>query len=76
MRHNRFHMLASGGGQPYLHHRHRDWGSPAAVIGVESPTETEYVDACRGANGKHVEWNTPLLPDEHFLQVSRGRVCH
>ena len=22
-----------------------------------------------GANGKHVEWNSPLLADDHFLNV-------
>ena len=75
VRHNRFQMLASGGGQPYLQHWHRDWGNTKTIIGVESPTATEYADACRGANGKHVEWNTPLLPDEHFLQVVPGSHC-
>ena len=115
VRHNRFQMLASGGGQPYLQNwvrrsaspsrdarstlrpnsphapprpspppspptrtrsevwrcvQHRDWGNTDSIIGVASPTPTEYADACRGANGKHVEWNTPLLEDEHFLQVT------
>ena len=75
VRHNRFQMLASGGGQPYLQHWHRDWGNSDSIIGVASPKPAEYVDACRGANGKHVEWNTPLLPDEHFLQVVPGSHC-
>eukprot|EP01050_Picozoa_sp_SAG11_P013827 SAG11_NODE_1646_length_4523_cov_1.447559_2_plen_343_part_00 len=69
-RHCRFQMLASGDGQPYKQHWHRDWGSPESVIGLPKRARaTDYSRCCAACNGLHVEWNTPLLPGERFLHV-------
>ena len=59
-RHSLFGMLAGGDGQPYLQAWHRDIGKPGA------PDEEEFL---RHHDGRSVQFNAPLQPHDHFLQI-------
>jgi ectoine hydroxylase-related dioxygenase (phytanoyl-CoA dioxygenase family) len=59
-RHSLFGMLNSGGGQAYKQGWHRDLGKPGA------PDEVEFL---RLHHGKCVQFNAPLLEDDHYLNI-------
>ena len=60
VRHSLFGMLAGGGGQPYLQAWHRDLGKPG------DPDEAGFL---RRFHGRSVQFNAPLLPGDHFLNI-------
>jgi nicotinamide N-methyltransferase len=60
VRHSLFGMLAGGGGQPYLQGWHRDLGKPG------DPDEEGFL---RRFHGRSVQFNAPLLPGDHFLNI-------
>jgi ectoine hydroxylase-related dioxygenase (phytanoyl-CoA dioxygenase family) len=63
VRHSLFGMLASGGGQPYEQAWHRDLGK-AGDAGEE--------EFYRRHHGHSVQFNAPLLPGDHFLNIVPG----
>eukprot|EP01052_Picozoa_sp_SAG31_P011384 SAG31_NODE_642_length_13301_cov_14.143084_15_plen_256_part_00 len=65
VRHCRFQMLCGGDGQPYKQKWHRDWQG-------WDPMGNGGEEGAFGANYKHVEWNSPLQVDDHFLNVVPG----
>ncbi|MSR83586.1 MAG: hypothetical protein EXS58_11800 [Candidatus Latescibacteria bacterium] len=60
VRHSLFGMLAGGGGQPYRQAWHRDLGKPG------DPDEAGFL---RRFHGRSVQFNAPLLPGDHFLNI-------
>lgn len=65
VRHCRFQMLCAGDGQPYKQNWHRDWQG-------WDPHNNGGEEGSFGANFKHIEWNSPLIDDDHFLNVVPG----
>ena len=59
-RHSLFGMLNGGGGQAYQQGWHRDLGKPGA------PDE---VEGLRKHHGTFVQFNAPLLEDDHYLNI-------
>ena len=60
VRHSLFGMLAGGAGQPYRQAWHRDLGKPG------DPDEEGFL---RRFHGRSVQFNAPLLPGDHFLNI-------
>jgi hypothetical protein len=63
IRHSLFGMLASGSGQPYSNPWHRDLCRPG------DPNEAVVL---RREIARHVQFNAPLHPGDHFLQIVPG----
>ena len=71
VRHCRFQMLAGGDGESYRQGWHRD----QRFVDPEGHFGQVCSDAGLAFMGRCVEWNTPLLANDHFFQCVPGSHC-